>query len=155
MQYQVPQFINVESKIVGPLTLKQFGFLAAGFLLIFFSFFILNFLVWLIFALFIAAISLAFAFLKHNNRSFSVLVISVFRHFWRAKKYTFRKEPTSLKSNEGIEDLSLRLYTSKKPIKNERFKLPFLKRFQKATDKFEILRKVTGDKEVARRVDYR
>ena len=29
-QYQVPQFIDIEDKIVGPLTLKQFFIIAAG-----------------------------------------------------------------------------------------------------------------------------
>ncbi|TSC61742.1 MAG: SsrA-binding protein, partial [Parcubacteria group bacterium Athens0416_74] len=30
MQFQVPQFIEVEDKIVGPLTFKQFVFIAGG-----------------------------------------------------------------------------------------------------------------------------
>jgi len=30
MQYQVPQFIEIEDKIFGPLTLKQFLYLAGG-----------------------------------------------------------------------------------------------------------------------------
>jgi len=29
-QYQVPQFIDIEDKVVGPLTLKQFFIIAAG-----------------------------------------------------------------------------------------------------------------------------
>jgi hypothetical protein len=39
MHYQVPQFIEIEDKIFGPLTLKQFIYLAGGvgLCLIFFS----------------------------------------------------------------------------------------------------------------------
>ncbi len=39
MRYQVPQFIEIEDKIFGPLTLKQFIYLAGGggLCLIFFS----------------------------------------------------------------------------------------------------------------------
>ena len=31
MQFQTPQFIETENKIIGPLTLKQFFYLAVGF----------------------------------------------------------------------------------------------------------------------------
>jgi len=31
MQFQVPQFIEVEDKIIGPLTFKQFVFVGGGF----------------------------------------------------------------------------------------------------------------------------
>jgi hypothetical protein len=30
MRYQVPQFIDVEDKVIGPLTIKQFIYLAGG-----------------------------------------------------------------------------------------------------------------------------
>ena len=54
MQFNVPQFIDIEDKIIGPLTLKQFLFLVAGAGLLFVlwlflnlgAFIILSMLIW-------------------------------------------------------------------------------------------------------------
>jgi len=61
---QVPPFINMESKIVGPLSLRQFLFLAAGGAIIFGLNFILSTGLWLIVSLFVAALSIALAFVN-------------------------------------------------------------------------------------------
>ena len=68
MRYQVPQFIDVEDRIFGPLTIKQFVYLAGGAGL--------SFTLWRFLPLFIAliviapviALSLGLAFYKVNNR---------------------------------------------------------------------------------------
>ena len=64
MQYQVPQFIELEDKIVGPLTIKQFGYIAGAGAICFIFFFTLRFG----FALFLSApvgsLALALAFGK-------------------------------------------------------------------------------------------
>ena len=66
MQYQVPQFIEMEDKIVGPLTLKQFGYLAGGGILSFALFFILKmgFAITLAIPIVAAAITMAFGKIK-------------------------------------------------------------------------------------------
>jgi hypothetical protein len=68
-----------------------------------------------------------------------------------------RSESQPAKEGEqDITNLSLRLNTSSRPLKKEKFfKLPFMKSFQALEDKYEILRKTTGEKETARRIDYR
>lgn len=68
MQYQVPQFIEVEDKIFGPLTLKQFLYLAGagGVGLIFFSLF--STYVAVLFTLPFVGIGLALAFYRPNDR---------------------------------------------------------------------------------------
>ena len=68
MEYQVPQFIEVEDKIIGPLTLRQFIYVAgtAGLCIIFF--FYLNFVFALILALPVIGFGAALAFYKINGK---------------------------------------------------------------------------------------
>ena len=155
MQYQVPQFIDVEDKIVGPLTLRQFLYLAAGFLISFSAFFVLKFFVWLLLALIVGSCAIAFAFVKYNGRSFFTLIKSVFNYFWRPRLYV-RKESSVLPSGGRVENLDLKLNTSRQPIVREKpFKFAFLNPFAKVKERYEVFKKVTGEREVARRVDYR
>ena len=156
MHFQVPQFIDIEDKIVGPLTIKQFLYVAAGFLTIFFRFFIFNFYFWLISTVFIVVISGAFAFIKYNGRSFLILITSVINYYWRPRIYIWKKRSSKQVKKRGLLNLKLKLDTSSKPIKGEKsFMLPFLQRMKKMKDEYEVFRKATGEREVARRVDYR
>jgi len=154
MHYQVPQFIDIESKIVGPLTIKQFLYLAAGFLIVFGAFFILKFFVWLVLTLIIGGLAIAFSFVKYNGRSFATLIVSLFKYFWKPRRYLSSK--TASLPGRGLDNLNLKLNTSGQALKRERlFRLPFLEQFKTIKEKYEVFRKATGEQEVARRVDYR
>ncbi len=96
MQFQVPQFIDIEDKIVGPFSLKQFGYLAAAALLIFILFFILKTALWIIVAIPIALFAAALALVKYNGRPLPYLILSIFRHFWRPRFYLWQhKRPAA------------------------------------------------------------
>ncbi|MFA6464042.1 MAG: PrgI family protein [Candidatus Paceibacterota bacterium] len=91
MQYQVPQFIEIEDKIFGPLTFKQFAYVAGGgamcflayrFFPIYISFFII---------LPVGGFSLALAFYKVNNRPFIFMVESAAKFFLSKKLYLWQK----------------------------------------------------------------
>lgn len=159
MHYQVPQFIDVEDKIVGPLTLRQFFYLAGAFLISFFAFFRLVFFVWFIFTLFEGSIALILAFFKYNGRPFSLFLRSVFRYLWRPQKYVWQKENQQISSPQkrgGLEFLNFLMNTSRSPLQGERsFTIPFLHLLQKNKERYEVFRKSTGERDVARRVDYR
>jgi hypothetical protein len=93
MRFQVPQFIEVEDKIFGPLTLKQFIYLAGGGGLSFLVYvFIGNVVIASIPIIAIMAVSAAFAFFKVNNRAFIVVVESAFKYFTGNKLYIWKKE---------------------------------------------------------------
>lgn len=91
MEYQVPQFIEVEDKIVGPLTLKQFIYLAgtAGLCTIFF------FTLPLIFAILasipIIALGVALAFYKMNGKSFVQVLEAGFAYYTKGKLFLWKK----------------------------------------------------------------
>ncbi len=93
MNFQVPQFIEVEDKIFGPLTFKQFVYLAGGAGAIFIIYVILPSLwlgIW--FILPVAALALALAFYKVNNRSFIYVLEAGFRYLLGAKLYLWKRE---------------------------------------------------------------
>ncbi len=88
-QYQVPQFIDIEDRIIGPLTLKQFLYLAFAGAILFVLWFILNFYFWLVLAIPIIALSSAFAFLKINDRPFVYFFLSFINYYLKPKLYIF------------------------------------------------------------------
>ncbi|HEX9609118.1 MAG TPA: PrgI family protein [Candidatus Paceibacterota bacterium] len=98
MRFQVPQFIEVEDKIFGPFTGKQFVYLAGGGGIAFVLWALLpNFLAILIAAP-IVGFTLALAFYKINNRPFIYVLQSAFNYSLRNKLYIWHKqdrEPTS------------------------------------------------------------
>lgn len=93
MQYQVPQFVDLEDRIIGPLTLKQFLYLAFAGVLVFVFWFLFNFYVWLIVSIPIAAMASAFAFLKINDRPFVYFFLSFVKYFSKPKLYIFSSTP--------------------------------------------------------------
>jgi len=88
-QYQVPQFIELEDRIIGPLTLKQFLYLAFAGAILFVLWFIFKFFLWIIFAIPIVALALAFAFLKINDRPFVYFFLSFINYHLKPKLYLF------------------------------------------------------------------
>ncbi len=96
MQYQVPQFIDVEDRIIGPLTLKQFLYLAFDGAVLFVLWFIIpSFLIWAIIAVPLSALAAAFAFLKINDRPFAYFFLAVIGYFMKPRLYIFSTAPSA------------------------------------------------------------
>jgi hypothetical protein len=93
MQFQVPQFIEIEDKIFGPLTLKQFLYLAggAGASIALFIYIPIK-LIAILLIIPIAAFSLALAFYKINNKPFIDTVQAGFYYFLNGKLYLWKKQ---------------------------------------------------------------
>lgn len=92
MRYQVPQFIEVEDKIFGPLTLKQFVYLAGGGGLAFIIYRVLPSLIYSIAPMIlVVTFSAALAFYKINNKPFINVVESAFKYFVGTKLYIWKK----------------------------------------------------------------
>ena len=92
MEYQVPQFIEVEDKIVGSLTLKQFIYLAGGAGLCIVTFFYLPFFLWIFVAAPVAGLTLALAFYKMNGKPFVEILEAAFSYYIGSKLFLWRKE---------------------------------------------------------------
>ncbi|MEK7659499.1 MAG: PrgI family protein [Patescibacteria group bacterium] len=92
MKFQVPQFIETETKIVGPLTWKQFIWVAlgVGLLLMFFRF-LTGF--WLIFvSMIVIAIFSALAFLRIEEMALIEYLMKALGFVLGPKKYLFKKD---------------------------------------------------------------
>ncbi len=91
MRYQVPQFIEFESKIIGPFTFKQFVYLlgGAGGTYIFYKIFGIFPGIIFIIALWVLAGSLAFV--KINNKDFVDILAAGFSYVVKSKLYIWKK----------------------------------------------------------------
>lgn len=92
MRFQVPQFIEIESKIFGPLTFKQFIYLAGGAGIIFLFYIVLPFFLTVMLAVPIGGLAVAMAFYKVHNRPFISVMENAFRYFTSPKIYIWKKE---------------------------------------------------------------
>jgi hypothetical protein len=104
MQFQIPQFIEVEDKIFGPLTLKQFFYLIGGAAAIFLLYVALPLFLVILLAPPVGAFAAALAFFKVNNQPFMKVVENAFRHFTKARVYTWKKREIKrkkIKKEEG------------------------------------------------------
>ena len=99
MRYQVPQFIEVESKIVGPLTLKQFIYIAggAGLCILFFAYLPIVFALLLSAA--VAALAAALAFYKVNGKSFAEVLEAGFSYYTGAKLFLWKHQEPKVQKN--------------------------------------------------------
>lgn len=91
MRFQVPQFIEVEDKIFGPLTLRQFIYLAGGAGLSFIMYRALPFPVAAILIILILSFSAALAFFKINNKPFLNVVEAATKFYFKDKLYIWKK----------------------------------------------------------------
>lgn len=92
MRFQVPQFIEVEDKIFGPLTFKQFIYIAGGVGISVILFTLLPKFIAILIALPVLALSGALAFYKVNNAPFVKVVESFFKYQLGGKLYLWQKE---------------------------------------------------------------
>jgi hypothetical protein len=99
MRFQVPQFIEVEDKIFGPLTFKQFIYIAGGvgFSVVIFIF-LPTFLA-IIIALPVILLAAALAFYKVNDKPFINVVEAFVKYTLTNKLYIWKKEQKKLEPN--------------------------------------------------------
>lgn len=110
----MPQFIEVEDKIFGPLTLKQFIYLAGGAGLAFTIFSLISPKI-LAFVLLtpVVVLSIALAFYKdQSKRPFINMLESAFYFYTRARLYIWKKIPKKVNHTEkkDISDTGAETY---------------------------------------------
>lgn len=76
-QFTVPQFLDIEDKIIGPITVRQFIILLLGFMLIVLSYRFLQFVTFLVVGVMIFGISGVLAFLKVNGMPFHYFILNL------------------------------------------------------------------------------
>ncbi len=91
MRFQVPQFIETETSIVGPLTLRQFSWLLIGTMLLFLAFVVFPFYVFIIVALIISPLFVALAFMKVSGLPLYVYLSRYVSYLMNPKKYKYKR----------------------------------------------------------------
>lgn len=105
MRYQVPQFIDVEDKIFGPLTLKQFIYLAGGAGLGFLIYRALPTIISLPIALLVIGFGVALAFYKPDgHRPFIFVLEQATKYVFNPKLYVWHKTPKKVEAGEESKD---------------------------------------------------
>ncbi len=113
MQFQVPQFIEVEDKIFGPLTFKQFIYLAGGAGASYLLYRMLPGFISLPVILAIGALVAALAFMEWNGRPLITGLESAFYYFTRSRLYLWsnaRRAQVHQKKNPGVPTGGEQLY---------------------------------------------
>ncbi len=161
--FQVPQFIDQKPKIVGPLTLKQFAFIAVATLLSFFAYYTFDFLLWIIVSVVMESFALLLAFGKINGQDSTAVLKAVFSFLVQPRMFIWERNFSvkaaeeksradvarrSMSVQEKLKSISLNITTGKtlppKAFRDEQKK----KGFQEAV--FQ-----TGEKRLVKKMDYR
>ncbi len=96
MRFQLPQFIETETKIVGPFTLQQFLWIAGGATFVFLLYILVKGVLFFVLALPIGGIFLALAFVKIEDVPLIVYASYGLSYIMNPKKYIFKKEEENI-----------------------------------------------------------
>lgn len=92
MQFNIPQFIEIKDKIVGPLTMKQFLYVLVGIGAIASLWFFVKLWLFLLLAIPIVIFFLMLAFYEFNGRPFIYFIGSALSYLLRPKIYLWKKD---------------------------------------------------------------
>ncbi len=118
MRFIVPQFIEHEAKIVGPLTFKQFSFIGVAAAICFILYYTLPFSVFLAACFILGGGAIALAFLKIGGRSLATVFgnflkfsVSTRIFIWRKGEapIMFFKKAEAEKEEEAKDELPLKI----------------------------------------------
>jgi len=104
VRFQVPQFIEVEDKIFGPFTLKQFIYLAGGIALAFIFYKFLYFWLAIPFIAVSLALGAGLAFYKINKKPLIYTVEAAFKFYLKNKLYIWKKIDKPIKREASKEE---------------------------------------------------
>lgn len=103
MQFKVPQFLDIEDKIFGPFTFREFVYLAGGAGLCFILYKLLGFLLGVIPILAVAGLALALTFYRPNNKPFINMIEAGFNYLIQDKLYIWKRRKAKMSSDREIE----------------------------------------------------
>jgi len=91
MQFKVPQFIDVEDKLFGPFTFKQFVYMVGGAGIIFVLYKILGFWIGLIPIVIVGILSVLLVFYKINDKPFIFYLEAGINYLMSSKLYIWKQ----------------------------------------------------------------
>lgn len=166
MQFQVPQFIETEDKIIGPLTLRQFAYVGAAAVLSVILYFAVRLWLWVLLSLFLGGIAMGLAFGKIGGRSLGSIIISALGFYWKPQTYVWQPEHPETKEEAAAEQatpmlenivsgMALRRVWQNLQTGTKASGKQIFNKVQETNKRYQIFQKLRGDRTAARRVDYR
>jgi hypothetical protein len=172
MQYQVPQFIDTEDKVVGPFSLRQFAYVGVAALISAIAYFFLQTWLFLIIALVLVGGSLALSFVKINGRPLIKVATAAFYYYWKPQMYVWKAEHPAATASRRTPTAAVRELPPIQTIaqgnslhkswENLQTGTPETKEMsgrqfieKKMAERYQIFQRDSGDRMAARRVDYR
>jgi len=102
MRFKVPKDVDIEDRIVGPLTIKQLGWLGGGVVLCIVLWKIVDFQLFIFLAILILGSSAAFAFIKPYNQTLIAFCGSVLIFITKPKQYLWRRVGINFPREKGL-----------------------------------------------------
>lgn len=103
MQFKVPQFLEIEDKIFGPFTFKEFAYLTGGAGLCFILYKLLGFLLGAIPIIAIAGLTIALIRYRPNDKPFIDMIEAGFNYMTQSKLYIWKRRERN-KSEVNVEE---------------------------------------------------
>lgn len=121
-QFTVPQFIDVEDKIIGPITSRQFVILLAAAIIIAIFYRLFDFSLFLTLSIIIFIFAIVLGFIKINGRPFHFFLLNIIQTFRRPKTRVWNNRLAPSVNDEKIPTIK---FDSTRSIKEyyERSKL--------------------------------
>lgn len=117
MQFKVPQFIDIEDKVVGNLSFKQFAYLAGGAGLSYISIKVLPGFLALFITPALAGLALALTFIKINDKPFSHALEAFIRYYSKSRLYLWKKQELKREQVKQEQQTPLRATLSESKLK--------------------------------------
>lgn len=123
-QFVVPQFIEVEDKIFGPVTVRQFLILLAGGLVCFLAYRYADITLFAFALAVVGGLSLVFAFVKINGQSFHYFLLNILQTLRRPGLRVWRKfyDKSELDYLRKLKPEEMEVKEAKKPAKSARMR---------------------------------
>jgi hypothetical protein len=104
MRFNVPKYIDIEDKIFGPLTFKQFVYLVGGAGLCVVALWLSpNLIIAIPAIVLIVVFSLALAFFDYNGKPFIYTVRAAFMYATKARTYVWKRREHEQKDQEQLQ----------------------------------------------------
>jgi len=91
MQFKVPQFIDIEDKLFGPFTFRQFAYLVGGAGMIFVTYKLLPLWIGIFIIIPVAGLTALLTFYKINNKPFIYYLQAAFNYAVSSKLYIWKQ----------------------------------------------------------------
>ena len=116
-QFVIPQFIDVEDKIFGPITTRQFVILLVAGLILFIAFKLADTTLFIFLLALIGGGSLVIAFVKINGQTFHYFILNIIQTVRRPSRRIWRKEYTKAELNQMRKSGEIEIPENIKKIK--------------------------------------